>query len=244
MGLFQKKTVQPITDLHCHILPGVDDGARDVTVSEALLREERAQGVMQIMFTPHFYPHRMTLDDFLLRRYEGARQIVGLCERLGLAGALGAEVHMAPELAKMDLRPLAFADTPYLLLEWPFAGYPLWGDSVVYAALDQGLTPIFAHIERYDYLFFQPERLEDYAGQGVLFQMNADTLLSASDQKQGMLLIKNALVHVLSSDAHNMDKRPPRLEQAYAAVEKKLGHKTVERLKTNANHVFRGEELL
>ncbi len=240
MGLFHKEAPLPITDLHCHILPGIDDGAKDAEMSKHLLSEQSQQGVTQIMFTPHFYPNRMELEDFIRRRSASALQVIDLCNQFNLAGALGAEVHMAPQLAEMNLRKLALADTSYILLEWPFVGFPLWGDSVIDSALHQGLTPIFAHIERYDYLFYDTDLLDRYAEQGVLFQMNADTILSGEDKKQALHLIKNGYVHVLASDAHNMDARPPHLEAAFSVIEKKLNRKIANRLKENSDAIFKG----
>lgn len=121
--------------------------------------------------------------------------------------------------------------------------YPLWGKDVVARAQDSGLRPVFAHIERYDYFFPDPEQLGEYIAQGVLCQMNATALLNESTQKQALRLIREGYVHVLSSDAHNMAHRPPRLGAAFDLVQGKLGKKTAEQLKQNAGDVFCGREL-
>lgn len=232
-----------LSDLHCHILPGVDDGAKNIEESQALLASEHAQGIRQIMFTPHFYPSKMDMQHFLQRRYNAFEQIYQLCGAYHIDCGIGAEVHMDIRLRDMDLRAFALGDTPYLLLEWPFSSYPLWGNDVVKAALSQGLRPVFAHIERYEYLWNEPEELEHYIKNGVLCQVNADTILSKRTQKQAMRLIKQGYVHFLSSDAHNMRSRTPKLEQAFEKIEKHLGSSACERLITNADSVFHGRSV-
>lgn len=231
------------TDLHCHILPGIDDGAPDLEAAEALLLTQKEQGIRQILFTPHFYANQMELDSFLRRRYKSAVQIAGFCASHEIAGALGAEVRMESELLELELKPLALADTPYLLLEWPFVGYPLWGKEVVRRVFDAGLRPVFAHIERYDYFWEEPENLRGYIAEGVLCQMNASTVLRQSTRKQALQLIREGYVHVLASDAHSMKHRPPQLGEAFQVIRDKLGAAVEQRLRENADLVFRGADL-
>lgn len=231
---------QPGSDLHCHILPGIDDGARDLDETRALLRLECEQDIRQILFTPHFYAKRMTLEGFLQARSAAAELAAPVCRQLCVSWALGAEVRMEPELLELELAPLGLADTGFLLLEWPFTTYPLWGDEVVRRVFDSGKRPIFAHIERYDYFFEAPERLTDFIADGVLCQMNASTLLRKDVQKQALRLIRDGYVHVLSSDAHSTDKRPPQLGQAFQVVEDKLGQETAHRLWATAGDVYGG----
>ncbi len=226
------------TDLHCHILPGVDDGARTPAVTRVLLEKEAEQNVRQIIFTPHFYADRMRLTDFLQGREKAAAAADPICEELGISYACGAEVRMVPELMEADLRPLSMADTGYLLLEWPFYGYPIWGDDLVDRVYGAGRVPIFAHVERYDYFYRTPERLSDYIADGVLCQMNAATVIDRRSQRQSLKMIKGGYVQLLASDAHNLDHRPPLLEEAFAVVTKKLGEKTAEHLRENADAVF------
>ncbi len=240
----RSQELPPISDLHCHILPAVDDGASDLEMSRALLEREAEQRVGQILFTPHFYGDRMTLPDFLERRRHAAELVGPICQELGISYACGAEVRMVPELMDLDpekeLRSLAMADTGFFLLEWPFYGFPIWGDEVVNRVWDAGRTPIFAHIERYDFFFHAPERLETYLEDGVLCQLNASTLLEKQTQRHALRLIKNGSVQLIASDAHNLKGRPPLLEEAYRVVERRLGEKSVNRLRENADAVFHG----
>ena len=232
-----------ITDLHCHILPGIDDGAADLTVTRALLEEELRQGVKQIMFTPHYYCSVKTQKQYMQDRYNAAVSAEPILKELGIDWSAGAEVRMEYGLFEEDLAPLRYIDTPYLLLEWPFTQYPIWGEDIVYGLLDRDIRPLFAHIERYDYYWSKPEDLSEFIENGVLCQINAGALIHRNTRKQALRLIKENYVHVLSSDAHNMDKRPPRLKEAYDIVESELGRKVKEQLLSNADDLFHGRDI-
>lgn len=235
--------VQTWSDLHCHILPGIDDGAHTVQITKELLREEEKQGVQQVVCTPHFYPEHQSLAMFLEKREQAAKQMLSTEEANLVSIKLGAEVALSLVLQKIDLRPLVIEHTPYILLEWPFGSYPLWGDMIIDAAFQQGLRPIFAHIERYSYFLNDLERLQGYIEKGVLCQMNAESVLNTAFQKHALRLIKQGYVHVLASDAHNMQSRLPMLGEAMHTVEERLGSAMSQRLAENANRVFGGQEV-
>lgn len=104
-----------MTDLHTHILPGVDDGAKNLDMSLALLRAQRADGVTRIALTPHFR-FEQTIEEFLRRRDEAMTL---------LTQALKAEeIFYSSQLAETDPRPLCLAGTPLLLIEFPPAYLP------------------------------------------------------------------------------------------------------------------------
>ena len=232
-----------ITDLHCHILPGIDDGAKDLETAAALLKEQKAQGVEQIVFTPHFWSWQKSLSRFVKDRYQAAAQLEEILNELEIRWSAGAEVRLTPDLLKLDLTPLNIVDTPYFLLEWPFNQFPVYGREVVDRIEDAGYIPIFAHIERYDYFWKSPQELDDYIDEGIVCQINPGILINSETRKYALKMIKDGYVHVLSSDTHNMDSRPPHLKLAYQIVEKNLGRKYSERLRINADRVFHGEQI-
>ena len=113
---------QNLVDLHCHILPGIDDGARDLNISMALLRKEIQDGVAGIVFTPHFHYERISVEDFAAKRRAAFLQVAKAAKETGLplAAKLGAEVYFTTALPRLDLRALAFLnslppDTPKAL---------------------------------------------------------------------------------------------------------------------------------
>ena len=116
-----------LVDLHCHILPGIDDGAKNLDVSMSLIQKEMEDGVVGIVFTPHFHYERITLDAFVQQRKMAYRSVVAqLAERkLPLAVKLGAEVYFTTALASLDLSKLAFAGSRYILIEFRPASIPV-----------------------------------------------------------------------------------------------------------------------
>ncbi|MBR3367623.1 MAG: capsular biosynthesis protein [Lachnospiraceae bacterium] len=230
-----------ISDLHCHILPGIDDGAKDAAVSEAILDAEARDGVTQILFTPHFYADHIEQDRFLRRRGRAFEKVSQLCEERGIATALGAEVRIKEQLLGMDLSPLRMGDTEYLLLEWPFyGGYPLYGEEIVRNLLKAGIRPVFAHIERYEHLFLDEDRLRYFMDKGCIFQVNTATVLDPRTQKRLFELANKGFVHILCTDAHNMDSRPPKMGEALALLEKKTSREIAARILQNGDDLFHG----
>lgn len=232
-----------LTDLHCHILPGIDDGAKDPDMSGALLLSELQQGVGKILFTPHYYADEISVEGYIKRREAALLSMKETIDRLGLKVSLGAEVRMQEEIIGMDLRPFRMGDTPYLLLEFPFLSgtYPLWSDLIVKQLLDQGIRPVFAHIDRYDYFLNDTEKLDHFLDMGCIFQVNADSVISRRRSGRVMELMKDGYVHVIASDAHSPEKRPVHLKSAISRVEGKLGRGMTGFLLENADAVFRGE---
>ena len=232
-----------LTDIHCHILPGIDDGAKDADASGALLLSEKQQGISQIIFTPHYYADEISVEGYIKRRQEALDRMQNSLGRMGLKTALGAEVRMQEELVGMDMRPLRMGDTSYLLLEFPFLSgtYPLWGEMIVEQLLDQGIRPLFAHIDRYEYFMNDREKLDHFREMGCIFQVNADSVVSKRRSPAVFELMKAGYVHVLGSDAHSPEKRPVHLKNALNRVEGKLGSGMASFLMENADAVFRGE---
>ena len=233
-----------LTDLHCHILPGIDDGAQNAEASEALLNGERRDGVSQILFTPHFYADFMKSNSFLRRRQGAFDAIAPLCEERRIRTALGAEVRICEPLLDVDLSQLRLGDTHYLLLEWPFDGtYPLYGEDIVRNLLQAGIRPIFAHIDRYDFFFYDEDNLQYFMDNGCLFQMNAEAFLYRGTRRRAVELARMGWAHVLSTDAHNMEDRPPCLAQALETLAAHTNYDLTDQLLQNADDIFHDREV-
>ncbi len=158
-----------LVELHCHILPGIDDGARDLDMSMSLLRREVSDGVVGVVFTPHFHYERITVEKFVELRKAAFRQVAAAVRTEGLrvAGKLGAEVYYSTALPSLDLSKLAFADTSYILIEFPTTIQPPGIDETLFAIRAQGYTPILAHVERYPFVTEDPTLLYNWVNAGV-----------------------------------------------------------------------------
>lgn len=234
-----------MVDLHCHILPGIDDGAQTVEDSIQLLKKELADGVTKIVLTPHFNSERTTVEEFVEKRAKSFEILKAAVEKEGLSVELklGAEVFFSSDLPNLDLDPLCFEGTSFLLVEFSPAFYPEWARQIFYQLQLQGIDPILAHVERYPYMINEPTRLYDLAHAGVLLQVNASSLLKGTHRPAAIKkLLKWELCHLLSTDTHSMDKRPPRMAEAVRCIENWFGEEKSKRLVQNGNDVFEGVE--
>ncbi|MCR5825202.1 MAG: hypothetical protein K6G54_01420 [Oscillospiraceae bacterium] len=219
-----------MTDLHTHILPGMDDGSKHVAMSLAMLRSEWQQGVTAVVLTPHFYRDMERTDDFLRRRseaYDALRRAVDGCapeDRRALpALSLGAEVAWVAGMgAWRRVQELCYEGTHYLLLEPPFQAWNEQFFHDVYDLMNRGFTPVIAHIDRY--LGTQkPEALERLFSLGLPTQISAEPFLHWGSRGRMLRCLRSGRAQLLISDCHNMETRPPNLGAAMELIRKKLG---------------------
>ena len=148
-----------MTDLHCHILPNIDDGAKDVSISLRLLEKEYADGVRNIAFTSHFNSERTTPDAFLQKRAAAYETLTAALptgpEAMQFRFKLGCEVYFSPKLCELDAKALCIGDTSYMLVEFPTTHKPHFIRQTFALLQEQGVLPLIAHIERYPYKFYE-----------------------------------------------------------------------------------------
>ncbi len=235
-----------MTELHCHILPGMDDGAKDIETALQMLRKEKEDGVTNIMFTSHFNYERTTVEEYLERRqkaYDTLLKALGE-EVKDFRFQLGAEVFFSPGLCELEAEKLCLGDTDYMLLEFPTTHRPHFIKETLYNLQSQGIVPLIAHVERYGYVMDDFKLLYDWVNAGAYAQINAGSLLKNNKEAKLLLkLIQWGLVHVIATDTHSMEKRSPKMARAFALVEDKLGSKTAAQIRKNADEIFRNEEL-
>lgn len=229
-----------IIDMHCHILPGVDDGARDVETSLAMLEASRAQGVQYMVATPHFYATRDRVDTFLDRRREAWET---LKSRMGAdypGIVLGAEVAFFRGISRAErLEALRIEGTDCLLLEMPFRPWSEDDVDEVSEILEKrGYTIILAHIERYLAMRGNADYIGNLLELPVLAQINAESLLDWRQRGKLIKMVRNGQVHLLGSDCHGIHHRPPNLGEGREILRKKTGTEYLDRIDR------RSEELL
>lgn len=206
-------------DVHSHVLPGMDDGSRSVEESLTMLEASAKQGVTCMAATPHFYADENSPEEFLTRRALAAQQLRNAW-RPGLPTLkLGAEVCYFEGISRCEgLERLRFEGIDLLLLEMPFCP---WTKRMVREVLEihsqAGITVLLAHIERY--LRWQQEEVWDTLGAaGVLNQCNASFFLRWQTKRKALRMLRKGRIHLLGSDCHNMDIRPPRLGEVLTVL--------------------------
>ncbi len=212
-----------LTDLHTHILPQMDDGAINVEMACAMLRKEKANGVTRVMLTPHFYPLRESMEDFLYRRSEAWNFLVEHWDGARMPQIqLGAEVRYSAELLNMDLSQLTLGGSEYLLLELSDRRLPAHLHEVLDRMLMMGITPILAHVERCMYFREEPERLLRLVELGALMQVSAGAVLDKKDRGFAKACLRKGIAQFVASDAHNLTDRAPSLNAALRRYDEDL----------------------
>lgn len=215
-------------DIHCHILPGIDDGARTIEESLALAREAAANGVSDIIATPHL---NRELFIFSIEDAKAAfekLQAAITAEQIPITLHLGAEVKAAPNIpegVKSGTIP-TLAGSDYLLLEFPFDSVPPFARELVFQIQLAGITPILAHPERNARFQRDPSLLESYLSAGCLTQINSTSLtghLGRSSQKAAIAFLTNKWVNMIGSDGHKAGGRGVNFKEALSVAAKQVG---------------------
>ncbi len=210
-------------DIHTHILPYMDDGAKDSETALRMLEMESEQGVSTLLFSPHYYGKRSSPKDFLEKRQEMYAHIQSRIPPT-INTRLAAEVHYTGinPIENDDMCSLAIAGTEYVLVEFPFTA--AWTASLMERlaqfVYDTGYTPIIAHVERYQEVRKNPAFLTELVKQGCLLQVNTGAFLDKKDRKFAFSLLEHGLVHCMGTDSHDAENRAPDYVQAKQVIEK------------------------
>ncbi len=230
-----------IVDFHSHILPGIDDGANDVNISIQMLEAEIRDGVDICVSTSHYYCEQDSINAFLEKREQAYNKLLKASWNTTIPIVkLGAEVYYSPVLKNMeDLSKLCIEGTNYLMLELPYSKLtPQIATDIEEMMQSHRITPIIAHAERY-LKFTSYNSLINILELDVLAQVNCGSLLSFNSRRNANKLIKDGYIHLLGTDTHNMESRPPRMKEAFKYICSKYGTEYLDTLMHNSAEVLR-----
>ena len=213
-------------DIHCHILPGVDDGAEDMEMAKMLIRKELDDGVQNIILTPH--DRRRMFEPEMSQIYSMYEQLRQETEDWDINLYLGCEYHANMDMAE-DLnagkRP-TLGGSRYVLCEFSDGDLASYITERTYQLLANGYIPVLAHIERYKALTKDFSLIDDLVERGCRMQVNAGSILGEDGfftRRFCKKLIDYDLLHFIGSDAHNLTDRTPRIGECASYLEKKYG---------------------
>lgn len=228
-------SIKGYVDIHTHILPGVDDGSKNMEMSENMLRMAYEQGVRTIYATPHYGSGKEKYDrDYLLEQFEKVKEKALNIGEEGIRLLLGNEVYYGNDSVEdvKSGKALTMNNTKYVLVEFDVG--IRYKD--MYAALQKfvlaGYRPILAHIERYECLFKQYNELYNIKSLGVTMQVNASTVIPKFNQSASFCrkLIREGYISFLGSDCHRIEWRPPCMESGVSVLKKKTPEKIMDKL--------------
>ena len=212
-----------MVDLHSHILAGLDDGARTLEESVEIALTAARDGISVMAATPHVrddYPTSIETMERLVLELDRVLRVQGI----GLRVLGGAEIAIPRLLTLSDreLRRLGLGGNPrYLLVEFPYLGWPLSLETEIWTLRRRGFTPVLAHPERNPEVQLAPARLAPLVAAGALVQLTAasvDGRLGQRNKRTAATLIAAGHAHIIASDAHWPGLRAAGLSSAAAAV--------------------------
>lgn len=206
-------------DFHAHILPAMDDGPEDESVSLDLLRESFRQGVEVMVSTSHFYADEEYPDHFLKRRRQRLEELTRAMEQAAEPFpqiVAGAEVLYFPGIGSAeDIASLAIQGSSCILVEPPMTR---WTDTMLDEIADMersmGCAPVIAHVDRFMNYLEDKTLIDRVLERGMLVQVNADYFLNPRSAADALRNLRLGKIHLLGSDCHNLASRAPNLDAA------------------------------
>lgn len=219
-------------DLHCHILPGMDDGAKTIEDSLAMAEDAIADGITHVVGTPHASADYSFAFKAVRARVDQLNE--KLAGRLTLAS--GCDFHLNHEnllALRKDPRPFCINQKDYLLVEFNDFSIPPAVDQTLHELKLAEIHPVVTHPERNGILRTHPERLRKWIAQGCYVQVTAGSLsgvFGSSPQEIAWTWLASGMVHFIASDAHNTTRRPLKLKFAYDAIATQMGEERAKAL--------------
>ncbi|HJE45706.1 tyrosine-protein phosphatase [Levilactobacillus namurensis] len=238
-----------LIDLHCHMLPGVDDGAKDLPFALDMARAAVDEGISHILLTPHHMDGDYTNHrEDVLNRVANFQQSIQNAE-IPLTVFPGQEVHLTGDLLKaIDANDVLYMDEGgrYLLLELPHSGVPEYTEDMIFELKTRGITPVIAHPERNHGFQKHPDKLYDFVEMGCLTQLTSSSYLGIFGkdvEKLTSKIIDSGMGYIFASDAHNFKGRRFVMKEAFDKLVKEKGKDFAEHFNANAKAIINGDDV-
>ena len=235
-----------MVDIHCHILPALDDGATEELVAREMAAMAAADGITQIVATPHSNYRYQFDPEINQRKRDELQAIIGG----SLTLLLGCDFHLSYEnLEDVRQRPSRYTinGRQYLLVEFADISIPPHMDQIFFDLLARKLVPIITHPERNPMLSANPEQVRQWVEAGCFVQVTAGSFLGRFGkraERSAWQLLRHNMVHFIASDAHNTTSRPPLLSEARRAIAADRGEEAARALaETNPRAAVDGQPL-
>ncbi len=233
-----------MTDFHTHILPGIDDGAKNVDISLDMIKTELSHGISHIVFTPHFYPDRDLSEYFLKHRQQALELLINTAGEKGITlpgYTVGAEVKLTRGLSSYDyVKDLQIGNTGYILIELPYGEWiNKWVLDEIYAIKARfNLNVILAHAERYIYNKIDFDVMKNIISEVSVVQINTESFMVREGRKWIKKFIKEDCAIVVGSDCHSANHRKPCMKEGLEEIEKKFGKDCANAFLNNAEVIL------
>lgn len=238
-----------MVDLHCHLLPGIDDGSKSMAISLRLAREATENEITHALLTPHHMNGRYVnhKQDVIKRTAAFQKEID--THQIPLTVFPGQEVRINGDLlTALDKDDILFADTGnrYLMLEFPDDDVPHYTGQMIFDLQQRGIIPVIVHPERNTKIMAHPELLYQLLQKGCLSQITASSYVGTFGKKVeefSKKLIANGQGYLFASDAHDLPGRKYEMCQAFEKLSDEFGDELAQNYANNAQAIINGDNV-
>ena len=222
-------------DIHCHILPNVDDGSESLEESIAMAKIAESEGITKIVNTSHcHFDFKYKKGNELKLELEKFNQALKE-ENINIEVLLGNELYYTSDLIERfnELDFFSMNNSKYILMEFSPINFPKNIEDVIYEIKIRGYIPIIAHAERYKQVQEDVNIVLDCIKECALIQVNASSILGKNGEKAedtSKKLLDNNMVHFVATDAHSSNRRRPLIKDSYNYILKNYGKEVSEKL--------------
>jgi len=236
-------------DIHCHILPGVDDGPKTIEDSLDMARAAVREGIETIIATPHHKNNQFNNSKSTIIQNVNNLKSALKKENIPLNILPGQEVRIYGEVLEDYYKEeiLTLNHTKYLFIEFPSSSVPRYAERLLYDIQTEGIIPIIVHPERNKELQDKPDLLYQFVKNGALTQLTASSIagyFGKNIKKFSEQLIEHNLIHFVASDAHNIHNRSFKVLEALDTIEDNFGIEYIYLLKENAELLLNDRNVL
>lgn len=217
-------------DTHIHLVPGVDDGAKDIDVAIQMLHLANNEGVSEMILTPHFNSPIYNNQN-VEKQYSLIKDHISE-EKIDVKVHLGNEIYLSEEnIESIKLgQAHTMGNSKYLLIELPFYHFYPFHEAMIYDLQLNGYNIILAHVERYQIFEKKPEKFYELLTKGIYAQMTSEYITDNRTRKKALRWIEEGLIQIVASDGHDVDDRPPVMKSAYDIVSRAFGKDCAQKL--------------
>ncbi len=238
------KKYKDLVDIHCHVLPDIDDGPADWQQSVEMARVAESNGISTIVTTPHWIQGTSWQPSYktVLEKIDKLNELLS-AESINLRILPGMEIGISENLVSLlnSGEILTLANSSYVLIEIPFISIPFGLEDIIFEIISAGYLPLLAHPERNKALHSNPERILDLIDRGALTQITTGSL--CGDWGEGakecsVEFAKMDGIFTVASDGHSSDSRPPEMAEGIEVLEDLVGEDKVLEILSNSEKII------
>jgi protein-tyrosine phosphatase len=236
-------------DIHCHILPSVDDGAKDIEDSLEMARIAQSEGIKTIINTSHYHPDfDYVKGKELLERLSKYNKLLKE-NNIDVQVLIGNELYYSEDILEHIDKGEFYTlnNSKYILIEFPPNRFPKNLSDIIYELKIREYIPILAHVERYKEIQEDPKLIEQAIKEGACIQVNASSVIGKGPTQANKVcetLLKQNMIQFIATDAHSSSKRRPLVKEAYNHISKKYGEGKANKLFIdNPTSIINDEEI-